>query len=88
MFIKIRKIFPTTIPVLTGYMALGIAYGILMESKGYPFYWSLAFSAFCFGGSMQFVAVTLLTTAFNPLQAFLLSIMAGTLSYMILIRIL
>lgn len=77
MFTKIRKIFPTTIPVLTGYMALGIAYGILMESKGYPFYWSLAFSAFCFGGSMQFVAVTLLTTAFNPLQAFLLSLMVN-----------
>lgn len=69
--------FPNTIPVLTGFMALGITYGILMQSKGYPFYWALAFSAFCFGGSMQYVAITLLTTAFSPMQAFVLSIMVN-----------
>lgn len=73
----LKAAFPNTIPVLTGYLVLGMAYGILMESKGYPFYWSLAFSAFCFGGSMQFVAVTLLTSVFDPLQAFLLSIMVN-----------
>ena len=34
-------------------------------------------SAIAFGGSMQFVAVTLLTTAFDPVQAFLLSVMVN-----------
>lgn len=69
--------FPNTIPVLTGFLCLGTAYGILMATKGFGVLWSMAFSIFCFGGSMQFVAVTLLTTAFDPMQAFLLSIMVN-----------
>ena len=31
----IRAAFPQTIPVLTGYLVLGIAYGVLMQTKGY-----------------------------------------------------
>ena len=34
-------------------------------------------SMICYCGSMQFVAVTLLTTAFDPVQAFLLSVMVN-----------
>lgn len=30
-----RAAFPNTIPVLTGFLVLGIAYGLLMETKGY-----------------------------------------------------
>lgn len=69
--------FPNTIPILTGFITLGMAYGILMATKGYAFYWALAFSIFCFGGSMQFVAITLLTTGFMPMQAFILSLMVN-----------
>lgn len=76
-FNSLKQTFPSTIPILTGFLALGTAYGILMASKGFNVFWSLAFSIFCFGGSMQFVAITLLTTAFNPLQAFLLSLMVN-----------
>lgn len=73
----LRAAFPNTIPVLTGFLALGTAYGILMAANGYAVYWAVAFSVFCFGGSMQYLAISLLTTAFNPLQAFLLSIMVN-----------
>lgn len=66
--------FPHTIPVLTGFLVLGMAYGVLMASKGYGPLWSVLMSAIAFCGSMQFVAVTLLTTIFNPVQAFLLSL--------------
>lgn len=69
--------FPHTIPVLTGFLVLGIAYGMLMQKKGYAVQWSVLMSAVAFCGSMQFVAITLLTTAFHPLQAFLLSIMVN-----------
>ena len=76
--IKTMKVtFPRTIPVLTGFMVLGMAYGILMQTKGYGVIWSVAMSAIAFCGSMQFVAITLLTVAFNPLQAFLLSLMVN-----------
>ena len=69
--------FPNTIPVLTGYLVLGIAYGVLMQTKGYGVQWSVLASLLVFGGSIQFIAITLLTTAFDPLQAFLLSIMVN-----------
>ena len=66
--------FPHTIPVLTGFLVLGMAYGVLMQTKGYGAVWAVLMSMIAFCGSMQFVAITLLTAAFNPIQAFLLSI--------------
>lgn len=66
----VRAAFPHTIPVLTGFLFLGAAYGILMNSKGFAFYWSILMSAATFAGSMQFVAINLLTSAFNPLCVF------------------
>ena len=73
----LRAAFPATIPVLTGFTCLGLAYGVLMEAKGYGPLWSTLMSAIAFGGSMQFVAITLLTTVFDPVQAFLLSVMVN-----------
>ena len=73
----LRAAFPATIPVMTGFLCLGVAYGVLMQSKGYGPLWSVLMSAIAYGGSMQFVAITLLTTAFDPLQAFLLSVMVN-----------
>lgn len=73
----VRAAFPATIPVLTGFLTLGLAYGILMAANGYGPLWSTLMSAVGFGGSMQYVAITLLVTAFDPLQAFLLAIMVN-----------
>jgi 4-azaleucine resistance transporter AzlC len=69
--------FPYTLPVLAGFSVLGAAYGILMQTKGYGPFWSVLFSAVAFCGSMQFVAVTLLTAVFDPLSAFLLSVLVN-----------
>ncbi len=69
--------FPYTIPVLTGFLGLGAAYGILMQTKGYGFPWSVLMSAIAFCGSMQFVAINLLTTAFNPLFVVWMSLMVN-----------
>ena len=73
----VKAAFPHTIPIMTGYLAVGMAYGVLMASKGYGFLWAGFVSAFAFCGSMQYVAITLLTTAFDPLQAFVLSLMVN-----------
>lgn len=73
----IRAAFPHTIPVMTGFVFLGVAYGVLMQTKGYGPLWSTLMSAIAYGGSMQFVAITLLTTVFDPVQAFLLSCMVN-----------
>lgn len=69
--------FPHTLPVLAGFLVLGIAYGMLMLEKGYGPQWSVLMSAVAFCGSMQFVAITLLTTAFQPLEALILSMLVN-----------
>lgn len=73
----LRAAFPATIPVLTGYFCLGMAYGLLMAANGYGPLWSVLMSAVGFGGSMQYAAVSILVTAFKPLQAFLLTLMVN-----------
>ena len=69
--------FPHTLPVLAGFLVLGIAYGMLMLEKGYGPQWSVLMSAVAFCGSMQFVAIALLTTAFHTLEALILSLLVN-----------
>ena len=76
-YAALKAAFPVTVPVLTGFTCLGLAYGVLMETKGYGPLWSTMMSAIAFGGSMQLVAITLLTTVFDPVQALLLSVMVN-----------
>lgn len=71
----LRAAFPRTIPILTGYLFLGMAYGFLMHVKGFGIGWTALVSATVFAGSMQYVGITLLTSAFNPLYALLLTLM-------------
>lgn len=73
----LKAAFPVTVPVMTGYLCLGMAFGMLMETNGYGVFWALLMSLVVFAGSMQFVTITLLTTAFDPIQAFLLAIMVN-----------
>lgn len=73
----VRACFPRTVPVLVGFLVLGAAYGILMGVHGYGVGWAVLMSAVCFCGSMQYVALTLLTAAFDPLYAFLLTLMVN-----------
>lgn len=70
----LKAAFPHTIPVLTGYIVLGAAYGILMDSKGFSLFWIILASVFVYAGSMQFVSVALLAAGFDPLGAFLMTI--------------
>jgi len=73
----LRAAFPYTIPVLTGYIFLGVAYGILLRSKGYGALWAFFMSLFIYAGSMQFVAVGLMAGGFAPVQALLLTLMVN-----------
>lgn len=73
----LRAAFPVTIPVMTGYLFLGMGYGILMNSIGYGPLWTLLMSLLIFAGSIQYVAIALLTSAFNPLYTLLLTLMVN-----------
>lgn len=72
-----RAAFPLTLPICAGFLFLGLAYGVYMNSKGFSFVWPMIMSLTIFAGSMEFVTVTLLTSAFNPLYAFLLTVMVN-----------
>ena len=56
----LKAAFPHTIPILMGFLFLGLAYGFYMNSKGFSFWWPLLMSATIFAGSMEFVTVSLL----------------------------
>ena len=56
----IKKVFPQTIPVMAGYISLGIAFGLLLQSIGYGPVWAFLMSLFIYAGSAQFLAVELL----------------------------
>ena len=56
-----RFAFLKTIPVMLGYLFLGLAFGLLLQEAGYSFWWALLISAIVYAGSIQFVLVSFLT---------------------------
>lgn len=70
-----KAAFPLTIPVLTGYLFIGMAFGILSTSNGYNIGWILLMSTTIFAGSMQFVAINLLTSSFNIISVIFMTLM-------------
>jgi 4-azaleucine resistance transporter AzlC len=54
-----------------------MAYGILMSDKGFSIVWTFLMSAVVFAGALQYAAVTLLASTFNPLLAFLLALLVN-----------
>lgn len=70
-----KAAFPHTIPIFAGFWFLGMTYGIYMNVSGFSFWYPMLMSLTIFAGSMEFVAVNLLLGAFNPLQAFAMTLM-------------
>ena len=55
--------FPVTVPVLMGYLSIGIAFGLMLERIGYNFIWAFFMSLTIYAGSGQYLGVSLLETA-------------------------
>ena len=71
----LRAAFPYTLPVMTGYVFLGMAYGIYMRSAGFPLWYPTLTALIVYGGSLEFMIVSLLLSPFAPLQTFLVALM-------------
>lgn len=54
--------FPVTIPVLMGYLAIGIAFGFMLQSIGYNFIWAFFMSLSIYAGSGQYLGIGLLSS--------------------------
>ena len=66
-----------TIPVMAGYLVLGIGFGILLRDAGYGVLWALAMSLLIFAGSMQYVGVGLLAGGASMITAIITTIMVN-----------
>ena len=65
--------FPITVPVLMGYLAIGIAFGLMLEAAGYNVIWAFFMSLSIYAGSGQYLGVELLATGAALTQVALLT---------------
>jgi len=75
--IAFRKAFPYTIPVLTGYLFIGIAFGVMFAEKGYSAWWAALMSLLVYAGSGQYLAVNFFVPGFSFLQAAFMTLMVN-----------
>jgi len=66
---EVRAAFLDTVPVMNGYVCLGFGFGILMQQNGFGVLWAGAMSLLIYAGSMQYVAVSLLSSGAGLLTA-------------------
>ncbi|MCM1113815.1 MAG: AzlC family ABC transporter permease [Muribaculum sp.] len=71
----LKAAFPHTIPIFAGFWFLGLAYGIYMNVSGFSFVYPFLMSITIFGGSLEFVAVSMLLAPFAPLQTLIMTLM-------------
>lgn len=74
-----KAAFPNTIPIMTGFLFLGAAYGIYARSAGLPAAVPIITAAVVFAGSMEFVAVDMMTATaiFDPWGALVMAVMVN-----------
>ncbi len=71
----LRCAFPLTIPIMAGFAFLGMAYGILMRTKGFHPLYPTLMAMTIFGGSLEYICIELLCSAFAPLSTFLMALL-------------
>lgn len=71
----LRAAIPYTVPIFAGFWFLAMAYGIQMSTSGFAFWYPMVMSAVIYGGSLEFVAVSMLLSPFAPVQTFLMTLM-------------
>ena len=61
----LKKAFPYTIPVLTGYLFMGAAFGVMFADMGYSVLWAILMSTVVYAGSGQYLAVNFFVPGFS-----------------------
>ncbi len=72
-----RKAFLKSLPVMAGYIVLGIGFGILLRNAGFGPVWAFAMAAAVYAGSMQYVGVGLLAGGAGVLTTVLTTVMVN-----------
>ena len=69
--------FPVTVPVLMGYLAIGMAFGLMLQSIGYGVGWAVLMSVLIYAGSGQYLGVSLLAAGASLTQTAFLTLMVN-----------
>ena len=72
-----RRAFPYTIPVFTGYIFIGIAFGVMYAEKGYSFLWAILMSVLVYAGSGQYLAVNFFVPGISFLHIIFMTLMVN-----------
>lgn len=73
----VREAFLRSIPVMAGYIVLGMGFGILARNAGYGVLWAFTMSLLMYAGSMQYVGIGLLTGGASVLNTILTTVMVN-----------
>lgn len=73
----LRYAFLRSLPVMAGYIVLGIGFGILLYDKGYSYLWALVMSIFIYAGSMQYVGIELLSSGASFISIALITLLVN-----------
>ena len=73
----VKKAWITSLPVLAGYVVLGIGFGILLRNAGYGLSWAFAMGVLIYAGSMQYVGIGLLAGGAGVLTTILTTVMVN-----------
>lgn len=69
--------FPHTIPIMAGYIFLGIPFGLLAVSQGFSPLFAILMSVIIYSGAIQYAAIDVFLASFNPINAIILTLMVG-----------
>ena len=66
-----------SMPVLLGYVTLGLGYGLYMHNLGFSFWYPTLMALTIYGGSVEFVIANMLVQHFDPLNVLLITLVVG-----------
>ena len=73
----LKPAFAATLPVMAGYVILGFGFGIILKTNGYSIGLAAAMSLLIYAGSMQYIAIGLLTGGASLITAALTTLMVN-----------
>lgn len=71
----LKAAFPYTVPIFASFWFIGLTYGIYMNVSGFSFVYPMLMSMTIFGGSLEFIVVSMLLSPFAPVSCFFLGLM-------------
>lgn len=73
----VKYAFMKSLPIMAGYLVLGMGFGMLLESRGFGVLYALGMSVLIYAGSMQYVAVDLLSSGASLVAAGIMTLMVN-----------